>query len=457
MKNILMLFIFLSNLFAEGIILHQNEKSIDLPLIFKATSENQINNVAISNNNKKVLITNNHKVKIFNAEDGELLKTLNFKNIKKALFSNNNKKIYILTKDVLYIYDTNTYNEIGYIKCKTYDGFKNFFLKGNLLAIIEQACCKVNIYIFNTDTNEKISSFKINDYNVYYGDFSLNLKKIAFSSPNKIRIYNLKGDLLNSIPSRGKFYEIKWLNKKELIVRSSNNNAYVFNILTGNPSATINNNGIDRIDVLDKDNILIIKNYKIKIFNTKKLKFLDKIYIIKGESSNDRINDVCLSNDKTLLAVAYKSNNMKLFDTSKAFNIKINNSNSITKKETSTIYNTNIKSEKNIIKENKKPTLFIYASQTEGTVPLKVHFKFLANDEDGKIASYYLNFIGKEFLGKGNPSKSFTYIFRRPGKYKIMVAVKDNKGAITKKEITITAKEQPIETFEDYKRKMFGK
>jgi PKD repeat protein len=217
---------------------------------------------------------------------------------------------------------------------------------------------------------------------------------------------------------------------------------------------TINNSRIDAVDILDKDNILIFTKNKIKIFNLKKLSFLDKIFIAIGESLNDEIVNFYLSKDKTLLAVAYKNRNVKLFDTSKAFNLNNIKSSKKVVIKSSDVNTKNNDKDKKIT--NKKPRLFIYASQTKGTAPLKVYFKFLSDDEDGKVISYYVNFLGKEFLGRGDLNKSFVYTFRKAGEYKIMVAVKDDKGAITEKQITINVKEKPEETFEDYKREILG-
>jgi DNA-binding beta-propeller fold protein YncE len=462
MKKLILFLFFLSSIFGAEIVLKKEIKlkSMYLPLILKVTAESNINNVAISNDNKQILVASDNKVKIFNY-DGELIKSLKFNNVIKAFFSNDDKKIFVLTDYVFHIYDAKTYNEIAYIK-RNGDYFKNLFLRENLLALIEKLCCDDEISIFNTDTNEKINSFKIHNsyyrdrYN--YGDFSFNLKKIALSSYNKAAIYNLKGDLLNSIPSRGKFYEIKWIDKDNIIVRSSNNNAYVFNVKTGNSVVTINNK-MDRIDLLDKEHVLVFYNDKIKIFDLKKLKFLDKIYVIKGEYQNDKIKDVYLSKDKKLLAVAYSSRNMKLFDASELLsfsnsNKKLNVS-KVEQKENKETPKPVMNTPK--IVENKKPQLLIYASQTEGYAPLKVYFKFLSNDEDGKVVAFYVNFLGKEFVGKGDLNKSFAYTFRRPGKYRIMVAVKDNKGAITEKKVLIDVKEKPEESFDEFKKRMLGR
>jgi len=106
-------------------------------------------------------------------------------------------------------------------------------------------------------------------------------------------------------------------------------------------------------------------------------------------------------------------------------------------------------------KENKKPFLKFYTSTANGFVPLKVNFKILCNDSDGKIVSYYMNFAGKEKIGKGDPNgKSFSYTFKRPGEYNIMFAVKDNQNAITTSEVKIKVRE---ESFEDYKKSLMGK
>jgi PKD repeat protein len=232
---------------------------------------------------------------------------------------------------------------------------------------------------------------------------------------------------------------------------------------------------IDKIEILNKDNVLVFNNNIMKIFNISKSKFLNKEYIVKGKNINDDVIYVYLSDDKKLLSVAYYSNNMKFYKTSEVFKNFINtnsnnNSNNmvlqenkkIVEKVTQQVVKPKVIIKKIIVEkkvkdtENKKPTLTIYASKIEGETPLTVNFKFLANDEDGKIASYYVNFAGQEIMHKGNPTKSFNYTFKNAGKYKIIVAVKDNKGAITTKQVTITVKPKHEESFQDYKRSLMG-
>jgi hypothetical protein len=482
---------------------------INLPFIFKTTTEDSIKNVAISHDDKKITVATAHKIKIFDTKEEELIKTLHFSDlIEKVKFSKDNKKIFILTNKKFYIYDANKYNELAHINMLNKDShgdeyFVNFFIRGNFLGIIEQFDSSNDGYkqryygdnstiiILNLKNREKINSFRIDDL-IYNGDFSPNLKKIALTSNSKNYtpipyIYNLDGELLHKLPKLGKYYHIKWLNNKDVVVESINR-AYIFNIKNSKRVATIKTeNNIAGFRILDNKHIAtFIYNYKMKIFDIDKNDFLNKEYLFKGESGNDAMNNFDLSDDKKFLAVAYKSKNMKFYKTSdvfKNFITEISNSsnNSISKETTQEIQN-NISEketsskvveqkpkviikkeivEKVVVKkvkehENKKPTLTIYASQTEGEAPLTVNFKFVANDEDGKIAFYYVNFAGQEIMHKGNPTKSFNYTFKNAGKYKIMVAVKDNKGAITTKQVTINVKPKHEENFEDYKRSLMG-
>lgn len=483
MKRLASLFLIGSLAFAGNIYIKENNKiaqKVDVPLLFKTTALNNIQNVAISNDDKKVIMATRIKVKIFDTKTEELIKTLRFENpVIKAQFSTDNKKIFILTNKEFYIYDSNKYKMIGKIDRVTRYSFDNFFIKNNFLTILEDYNPTI-VRIFNLKTGNKIVSFKINGI-IKEGDFSPNLKKIALTSNQKSFIYNLDGELLHKLPELGKYYKIKWLNNKDVVVESTNR-AYIFDIKTSEILNTIKTkNNIAGIEILDNKHIAtFIYNYKMKIFDINKNNFLNKEYILKGESSNDYIESVDLSDDKILLAIAYNSKNMKLYKTSEIFknfmteNDNLNNKISqveepkkeekvnpqIVEPKPKVIIKKEIV-EKVVVKkikehENKKPTLYIYASQTEGNAPLTVNFKFVANDEDGKIASYYVNFAGKEIIHKGNPTKSFNYTFKNAGKYKIMVAVKDNKGAITTKQVTINVKPKHEENFEDYKRSLMG-
>ena len=472
-----------ANIYAEN----GNSQKAEMPLSFKTTTRTDIQNVAISSDDKKMLVAAKSAVKVFDVKEGELIKVLSFNStIYKATFSEDNSKIFILTRNYFYIYDASTYKRISYrgaYYCNT------FFSKKNFLALLDNDSNHCSL--LSVSTGKEIITF--NTYNnPVNGAFSPTMKKLAISYDYTVSIYNMNGVLLNSLPKvSSKIIDLKWLDKNRVII-VADNIAYIYNVKTSQLIAKIKNTDgsntykIDKIVVLDNNNVLIFDdNKKIRVFNVPKLAFLNKDYLI---NENANVSDISLSKDGKFLAVVYGNINMKFYDVSKFLNInnqlKLNNVLKNTKSETNSqtnkvevkkaeIKKVEIKKsqttpqsvqpkviiKKEIVekkvyvqsKTNKKPTVEIYASKTEGIVPLKVDFKFIANDEDGKIVSYYLNFAGKEIMHKGNPSKSFTYTFRNAGKYNIMIAVKDNKGAVATKKITINARE---ESFDDFQKGM---
>jgi len=438
---------------------HKELPKNNLPIIFKISTQKDIISTDINNNNTKILVATKYKIKIFNLNTKELEKVLAFDNIKKVKYSNDSSKIFILTEKNLFIYDANNYHQITSIKGKR---FETFTISNNdkLLAVYDYS--NDNTYIYDLITGNLLS--KIHNTYIKELEFSPNNKKIAIMKNNKIFIYTIKGVLTTTLPQLSEYIQkVIWIDNQTLDVLAKyySDSAYVyrFNIITSQiETQTPNIKGVDDMINLDSNDELIAKGDNLRIFNFNNHKFIIK-YPLKNKKYT-HINDMDLSNNHQLLAIAYNKN-VKLYKTNFP---KIKTSNIVV--STPPITKTSISQPQVIIKEkivekkvyinnkhNIKPTVEIYASQTSGIVPLKVNFRIIANDEDGKIVSYYINFAGKEVMAKGNPTKPFNYTFQNAGNYKIMVAVKDNKGAITTKQIIIKARE---ESFKDFEKDLLG-
>jgi PKD repeat protein len=87
-----------------------------------------------------------------------------------------------------------------------------------------------------------------------------------------------------------------------------------------------------------------------------------------------------------------------------------------------------------IQKKNNPPTLTVIANPTSGYQPLTVNFQITANDSDGSIQSYYIDY------GDGTHSNetNIDHTYHTVGVYTCAIIVTDDKGSTTNKSITIT-------------------
>lgn len=84
--------------------------------------------------------------------------------------------------------------------------------------------------------------------------------------------------------------------------------------------------------------------------------------------------------------------------------------------------------------KNNPPTLTVIANPSSGYQPLNVTFQITANDSDGSIQSYFIDY------GDGTTSNetNITHTYRTVGEYTTVVMVTDDKGSTTNKSVTIT-------------------
>jgi len=457
MKKIVSYMLLGSFLAAQGLYAPKNEvevNNLNKQMVLKVSTQNRVQTIDINGNYFSV--NDNNKIKIFNINERELIKTIPGEKLYKTKISTDGSKIIALSKDNIFILDSQTFNVLTTIK----GNFYNFIEKNNLLVLIDNGYQSIQKF-YNLQNGKEILTIKSLGY-IIGAAISPNMKKVALNSNNKIFIYDMKGNLLNTI-DQSYLKKIKWSDNSSIIANVDLKELVKFDVITSNILSSIqpkhsNYHSIDNFNIIDSNNVLILDDNKAFLYNFSSKKPLKK-YIL---SENSEISDSVIKNN--YLGVAYYKN---------SYLYKINLGNSSTTQTNSTqkaqISKIEIKQKiepKIIIKEkivekkvyvkpktNIKPSVQIYASQTSGIVPLKVNFKIIANDEDGTISSYYINLAGKETMAKGNPTKSFSHTFNNPGKFKIMVAVKDNQGAVATKQITIKVRE---ETFEDYKKRMMG-
>jgi len=449
MKKIVSSMLIGSLLLAQGLYAPKDSATTNLNknIILKVSTQNNIQSIDINGNS--FLVNDNNKIKIFDINNRELIKTIPGENLYKTKISTDGSKIIALSKKNVFILNAKTFHILTTIK----GDFYNFIEKNNLLVLIENRY-KSTQRFYNLQSGKEILTINSLSY-IEGGDISPNMKKIALHSDSKIFIYDMKGNLLNTI-DQSNLEKIKWSDNNSIVANVYHQKLVKFDVITSNITASIkptyDSYPIRSFNIIDSNNVLILDDNKGFLYNFNSKKPLKK-YIL---SENSNISDSIIKNH--YLGVAYDKNSYLYkidLKTKQTQNTQISKLQTQQKVEPKVIIKEKIVEKKVYVDSHKniKPTLEIYASKTEGFIPLKVDFKIIANDEDGKIISYYINFAGKEIVSKGNPTKPFSYTFENPGIYKIMVAVKDNKGAITTKQITIKARE---ENFNDFKKGLIG-
>jgi len=426
-------------------------KKENIPLSLKFSMNSTIQSISISKNH--IAIGSYSTEKIFNL-NGNLENSFHYNDLKTIKIANN--KLFILTRYNLLTFDlSQNYKILSNIKSTDYQYLDT---TKELLGVVKGY---YYAYIYNLQSGKKISNFSIN---YKWLKFSPNGKKIISDN----RIYDINGNLLVDLGIN--FHSIDWIDNNKLAYIHNNKLFIIDSLSTQKEGPFLNKvnedekSRIDKVIRLNNQYMLVLYHNTATIFDTKNKKFLPKIFMLNN-TPNEEINNVDLNNNILILTFEYShSNSAYIYDITPILKyININHSQKIdnkrldtnpTNNKSKTIIKTKIIEKKIYIKENKKPNLVVYASQTTGYAPLEVKFKILASDEDGKIIAYYINFAGKELLKKGSPDgKTFKYVFTQPGEYKILVAVKDDKGAITKQILTIKVKE---ESFEEYKKHLLG-
>lgn len=105
--------------------------------------------------------------------------------------------------------------------------------------------------------------------------------------------------------------------------------------------------------------------------------------------------------------------------------------------------------------EKKKRKVKIIPSVTKGTTPLEV--EFYVDTQNVDIVSYYFNFAGKEVVKDELKNDKISYTFRKKGKHKVTIALKDKYDNVVKTTLTISAREPTFQEYQDAMYKDFFK
>jgi len=389
--------------FILGVFLFASE----FTLLAKISAQGTIQTSDIKND--KVMFGVYKKVKIFDLEKLDVIKSLVFNNkVLKVRFYKD--KLLILTTKKLQILDKN-FNILN--EYKGYS-FKDFDIKNDILTLADYN----NINIIDIRTSEKLASINTSPKIVR---LSKDSQKLLTTTYYNMYVYNIKGEQLYSI----KISNVKdayWLNNNKIICNIKNG-IYEINPIKSLKKLILNMK-INAIFPLDEESLLLATS-KIFYFNILNSKLVNLIDV------NKEIYSIKLDKDKI---IAQTSDNIYVFKLSSS-------------KETSQSQEKKQKSIQEVKKPVKKPMLKIYVSQPNGIAPLKGKIKVYAFGDN--IKAYYLNINGKEYIYKDG-NKSFNYYFKKPGEYKVFAAIKDDNGNIISKTVTIKVRE---ETFEDFKAK----
>jgi len=468
---------------ATGLYNSNKEDPRVLKPIFKGSNDNKVLSVDISKKgNMFVSASADGNVKIWDLNKKTMLKTLMFNDLVKAIFLENGKKLIITTRNSCYIYNTSMFKRLSKIKYRVIKDCSSS-KDGTLLNISYDYGDKQDVY--NIVSGKLLHTFKRRAYKT---SFSPNKKYLLLSDNYNISVIDLKTwSLLTTLPKfQSKIRSFGFIDDQHVFVFTSgydHSYGYLFDIKTAEliyKSYDFKKYGIEKaLYTGEKYNFILFDDGNAKLFNLKLNKVL-KEFFARGKSKDDGFTSVFLSNG-SMIATGYEKGDMKIYpagsflykasnhktlgenssdsgvldnavsDDSALKSLPVDNGKNIERKPEVITKTIIIKEEK---KKNMKPFLQIYASKTSGYIPLDVSFKIIANDEDGEIKAYYLNIAGKEFIGKGTPMKVFPFTFDKPGLFKVMASVKDNKNAVSTKEISIKVRE---ESFDDFKNNVFGK
>ncbi len=459
MLKILLVLLMVSTLFsADWSKERKDGKLITLKTQLKGSHKGAILNFDFYKNKKLLSSSNDNKVKIWDIQEQELLKTISTSSdLKKAIFSKDGSKIYILSKHKFSVIDSSTYKELNSITDTDNNQFTSFIITNNEKKVVFSRWY-TGIIAYSLINGKQLYTISNSRYG-YKAELSPNQKYLAVMHSNSIKIYNsYNGEFITQLPTISGMKDIQFIDNKHLSV-ITNKKAYIYNYKTSEliyTATSYKNSYIKSFYKLAKTkNALIIANDKklIRLLNLTTNKIIKKAQI---DSYNSVYNGIKLSKDNSLLAIGLKNGNFKLYKTDAFLNItnivepqKPQKVEKIKQQNPTVIYRDKI-----VIKEvekkqeNKAPTLLLEASILEGVIPLKVDFTIIASDDNG-ISGYYINLAGKEKMSKGTPPTTLTKTFKTAGSYKVLVAVKDAQGKMTTKSLVIKPREQ---TFSDYKK-----
>ena len=403
--------------------------------------------------NSKLLSVSKNTIKLWDLKEQELISTFqDSSDYKKAEFSNDGTQIYILSNSKIAIYSSTTLKELSSIDIHY---ARDFVISSDGKKLLLLTYYGVTIY--NLENGQELHNIKINGYQQIA--VSPNNRYLAIKGSSDIKIYKMQTGAL-----------IAKLNvKANTISFTSNTNIYtvgerdvgIYNFKTSEKiySMLLKQKISSSLIGNDLTKAFFASSYKLNMFDLETKKIIKTVQLDYRNISN---NDLLFSEDNSLLAVGSYNGSFKIYKTRNLIDsvhtihtvppVAVKHLSVIkekqVKKETPIVVATPTK-KKEIQKRYIKPTLEIDASTTQGVIPLKVVFTILANIPDG-IESYYINLAGQEKMARGKPPMSITKVFQESGTFKVLVAIKDKKGNIIKKDITITPRE---ETFSDYKRK----
>ena len=435
-------------------------------VVLKGSHSSEIRNISFDEKSSRMLTSSGDGiVKIWDIKEQELIKTLKFGGyFVKAQFASDGSKIYVYDKKQFMIYDSKSFSKLNYIEAKD---FSTFEISDKYDSVI--LCGNYKAISYSLSDGKKLFDVKTDSY-TNYSDISANGKYFVIGYTNFSYVYSTKNGSLLSKKNANSMRSLRFYQNKYIVATSYNEGyATIYNFKTSKEIFRSNNYGTSRLKsfYVDSDTLAMAalgSDGELQVINLKTNKLVGKVKIDKRAVSNYGLE---VSDDSRYLAIGYTNGDFKLYILNKNIPKEQVKTKNIKEPEPKVIYKDRVIEKEKVVykdrivekevikevpvevkKENQPPKLILEASTTSGVIPLKVDFTIIASDDNG-IDSYYINLAGKEKMEKGTPPTTLSKTFTTAGSYKVVVAIKDTHGEVTKKQITINPREM---TFSDYKK-----
>jgi len=387
-------------------------------------------------NKDTFLVYSNTQAVLRNIKNGSI-NIIHKKYISKALFYKGKIYLYLSGENRLHIYPANKNEEENELILK-HSPHDFLIVNGYMYVLFYD-----NLEVYSLNSGKEINKIELG--------FSGHK---MFNTYNKniyvIKQYNTYADifknsvLLNKVEYKDSFLNINVLNNIIFLATTTNSDT-TFKILELQTLKQLHKFKLEKKAVsaqISKNGRYILyttgDDKKIYLFDIMKQKTVSYIDIKYSKAK------IVLSNNNRYLGVYYPEGIYDIYSTE-----NIENFMPIEEKKPVIEEIENKPVTKHVTKNsNKKPFLQINASVVEGFAPLKVTFTINTNKDDN-IIGYYVNFGDSEMLKSGRPPFRLSHIYRKPGIYEALIAVKNNNGYITQKTIRVIVKE---ETFQDFKK-----
>ncbi|SNR79471.1 WD40 repeat domain-containing protein [Desulfurobacterium atlanticum] len=424
----------------------QKIKPLQFDILFKGTHSSEIVSINFFETEEGkgiITLSKDGTVKLWNIKKGELLNTYRIKGKDFITATKNNDHIYVLSENKLYYIGNN-----GDV-IETVEGQFSWFKPlsyGKILLLYSNGTME-EVDLINRKTVRKVNIGR--DFSTRFYFLPDGKHFIAYSN-RKVGFFTKSGNLISEIIPQGRVEIAIPISNRYIYVEDGwNDIVRVYELKTSKVVLEKKGGKFFGVAPVNKDEILL--SFAKYSFDPRKVFLLN---IVKNSITNTNVSGdgLVLSKDKSLLGT-FINNQFTVYKTpftKTVVNTSIEKE-GLSETENQTAETTTTSVPKNEPQEeNLPPKLVVEAHPQEGFTPLKVNVSIFASD-DSKIVAHFISVDGKGKIGKGTPPASISITFKNPGEHKVVIAVKDDSGKITKKTIIFKAKEKS-ESFSDYKK-----